>query len=285
MKTRLAIFAALFLLSGCAGSETSSAPVKGKPIDPQAQAQANLAAEVDGLKSRVQALAVEVEDLNTQVRSLTEGGDASGGATLPELNKRLQKLEGNLRQMGSQLGVEVDGQQPAGGQQPGPGSGIDPQAQQASLPPGSPVGSGPQAPAAPAPQAPGRTDVPAANNADPAEAIYTKGMQAFQAKDYDKAASMWRDVAKNYPKHNLASNAYFWMGEAYFQKGDMAQAVLNYNEVVEKFPKSTKAPSSMLKMGMAFQKLNKKDAARLMFQDLIKKFPDSAEARRAKALL
>jgi tol-pal system protein YbgF len=282
MKTRLAIFAALFLLSGCAGSETSSSSaVKGKPIDPQAQAQANLLAEVDGLKSQVQRLSAEVEDLNLQVRTLTEGGDSSGGATLPELNKRIQKLEGNLRQMGSQLGVEVDGQQPAAGQQPGaPGSGIDPQAQQASLPPGAPAVQ------APAPQAPGRTtDVPAAANADPAEAIYTKGMQAFQAKDYDKAASMWRDVAKNYPKHNLASNAYFWMGEAYFQKGDMAQAVLNYNEVVEKFPKSTKAPSAMLKMGMAFQKLNKKDAARLMFQDLVKKFPDSAEARRAKALL
>lgn len=285
MKTRLAIFAALFLLSGCAGADSSSSPVKGKPIDPQAQAQANLLAEVDGLKSRVQALAAEVEDLNTQVRSLTEGGDASGGASLPELSKRLQKLEGNLRQMGSQLGVEVDGQQPAGGQQPGsgPGSGIDTQAQQASLPPGAPAAPAPQVQA---PQAPARpTDVPSAANADPAEAIYTKGMQAFQAKDYDKAASMWRDVAKNYPKHTLASNAYFWTGEAYFQKGDMAQAVLNYNEVVEKFPKSTKAPASMLKMGMAFQKLNKKDAARLMFQDLIKKFPDSAEARRAKSLL
>jgi len=277
MKARFLILTALLLVSGCAGSETTSAPVKGKPIDPQAQAQANLLAEVDGLKSQVQRLSAEVEDLNLQVRTLTEGGDSSGGATLPELNKRIQKVEGNLRQMGSQLGVEVDGQQPAGGQ---PGSAIDPQAQQASLPGGAP------APAAATPPATAKpTDVPATAAADPAEAIYAKGMQAFQAKDYDKAAGLWRDVAKNYPKHNLAPNAYFWMGEAYFQKGDMGQAVLNYNEVVEKFPKSNKAPSSMLKMGMAFQKLNKKDAARLMFQDLIKKFPDSAEARRAKSLL
>jgi tol-pal system protein YbgF len=272
MKARLAVFAALLVLSGCAGSETSSAPVKGKPIDPHAQAQANQLAEVDGLKSQVQRLSAEVEDLNLQVRTLTEG-DASGGAsTMPELSKRIQKLEANLRQMASQLGVEVDGQQPAAGQSPG----IDSQAQQASLSPGA---------GSPAAQTTRPTDVPAAANADPAEAIYAKGMQAFQAKEYDKAAGMWRDVAKNYPKHTLAPNAYFWMGEAYFQKGDMAQAVLNYNEVVEKFPKSNKAPSAMLKMGMAFQKLNKKDAAKLMFQDLIKKFPDSAEARRAKSLI
>jgi len=275
MKARLAVFAALLVLSGCAGASSSDSPVKGKPIDPQAQAQANQLAEVDGLKSQVQRLSAEVEDLSLQIRTLTEG-DASGGAsTMPELSKRIQKLEGNLRQMASQLGVEVDGQQPGAGQAPG----IDIQAQQASLSPSSGT------PAAQAPSTARPTDVPSAAGADPAEAIYAKGMQAFQAKDYDKAAGMWRDVAKNYPKHTLAPNAYFWMGEANFQKGDMAQAVLNYNEVVEKFPKSNKAPSAMLKMGMAFQKLNKKDAAKLMFQDLIKKFPDSAEARRAKSLI
>ena len=275
MNARLAIVAALLVLSGCAGSSSSEGPVKGKPVDPQAQAQANLMAEVDGLRSQVQRLSAEVEDLNLQVRTLTEGDSSGGSSTLPELSKRVQKIEGNLRQMGSQLGVEVDGQQPAAGQQPG--SGTDTQAQQASPSP-APGGPAVQTPAKPA-------DVPASAQADPAEAIYAKGMQAFQAKDYDKAAGMWHDVAKNYPKHNLAPNAYFWMGEAYFQKGDMPQAVLNYQEVIEKFPKSNKVPASMLKQAMAFQRLNKKEAARLVLQDLIKKFPESAEARRAKSLL
>lgn len=284
MNARIAALAALLLLSGCAGTGPSDSPVKGKPIDPQAQAQANLLAEVDGLKSQVQRLSAEVEDLNLQIRTMTDGDGSGGATTLPELSKRIQKVEGNLKQMGSQLGVEVDGQQPGAGQPHDPGAPAPgPQGNQA---PGQPQANAP----APQTQAPAQaqarpTDVPAATNADPAEAIYAKGMQAFQAKDYDKAAGMWRDVAKTYPKHTLAPNAYFWMGEAYFQKGDMGQAVLNYNEVVEKFPKSNKAPSAMLKMGMAFQKLNKKEAARLMFSDLIKKFPDSAEARRAKSLL
>lgn len=280
MNARIAALSALLLLSGCAGTSSSDSPVKGKPIDPQAQAQANLLAEVDGLKSQVQRLSAEVEDLNLQIRTMTDGDGSGGATTLPELSKRIQKVEGNLKQMGSQLGVEVDGQQPGAGQPQDPNAPASGQPQV-----NAPATQNTQA-AAPQPQAQTRTtDVPAATNADPAEAIYAKGMQAFQAKDYDKAAGMWREVAKTYPKHNLAPNAYFWMGEAYFQKGDMGQAVLNYNEVVEKFPKSNKAPSAMLKMGMAFQKLNKKEAARLMFSDLIKKFPDSAEARRAKTLL
>ncbi|WP_243367972.1 tol-pal system protein YbgF [Fundidesulfovibrio soli] len=275
-RKHIAALAALLMLSGCAGS--SDAPVKGKPVDPTAQAQANALAEVDGLRSRVQQLSAQVEELNLQVRSLTSGDGGGGSASLPELSRRIQKLEGNLKQVAAQLGVEVDGQVPAAqqGQAPAADQG-QPAMQQAAQ----------QQPQAQAPaKTPGKpTDVPAATNTDPAEAIYSKGMQAFQAKEYDKAASMWSDVAKNYPKHTLAPNAYFWMGEAYFQKGDMPQAVLNYQEVIEKFPKNNKVPSAMLKQGMAFQKLNKKEAAKMIFQDLIKKFPDSAEARRAKSLI
>ncbi|MFZ5425688.1 MAG: tol-pal system protein YbgF [Thermodesulfobacteriota bacterium] len=279
MKLRLAVVITLLMLSGCAGTTSSNSPVKGKPIDPQAQAQANLLAEVDGLKSQVQRLSAEVEDLGLQLRTFTEGDGTGGATTLPELSKRVQTVEGNMRQMASQLGVEVAGMQQGQPGQTGPG--VDEQARQASVAPGAPA-----APAAqPQPQSQTKTDVPAATHADPAEAIYAKGMQAFQARDYDKAIGLWGDVAKSYPKHDLAPNASFWLGEAYYQKGDWGQAVLNYNTVVEKFPKSNKTPSAMLKMGMAFQKLNKKDAARLMFQDLIKKFPESAEARRAKALL
>ncbi len=270
------VIVCLAALSGCgAGDSPRQDPqVKGKPINPEAQAQANTLAEVDGLKSQVQRLSAEVEDLNLQIRTLTQGDGGAESTTLPELGKRISKLEANIGQMSSQLGLEVGGVQPGAAQPGQPGDAAAPAVQPASP-------DQPQAPAKPA----ARTDVPAPSNSDPGEALYAKGMQLFQAKDYDKAVGVWGDMAKSYPKHTLASNAYFWMGEAYFQKGDMGQAVLKYNEVVEKFPKSNKTPSAMLKMGMAFQKLNKKDAARLMYQDLIKKYPDSAEARRAKSLM
>jgi tol-pal system protein YbgF len=277
----------LLALSGCGGVESNS-QVKGKPIAPEVQAQADLMVEVGNLKSRVQSLSGEVDDLTSQVRALTEGQGAGSGASLPELNKRLGKVEANIRQMASQLGVEVDGQQPAA--QPGQDQGA-PAAQQpqGQVPP--PAQPQVQVPPAPAPQAqvspaPQPGSAPAASpQMDPAQTLYTNGMQAFQTREYDKAIGIWNDLAKSYPKHALAPNAFFWMGEAYYAKNDMPQAVLNYQEVIEKFPKNNKAPAAMLKQGMAFGKLGKKEAAKLVFQDLIKKFPDSAEAKRAKTLL
>ncbi|GAB6035959.1 hypothetical protein JCM15519_05180 [Fundidesulfovibrio butyratiphilus] len=290
MKTRFVsvlLLACLTGLTGCGSMDSgpsgrSDSQIKGKPIPPEVQAQANLVAEVDGLKSQVQRQSVETEELNSQIRALTEGDGSGGSTSLAELSRRIAKLEANQRQMASQLGLEVDGQQ-AAAQQGAPAPGQAPAAPQ-----GAPAGQAPaaQAPAPQAQQAPAKpAPAPAAPQADAAEAIYGKAMQAYQAKNYDQAATLWGDLAKAYPKHSLASNAYFWRGECYFAKNDMPQAVLNYQEVIEKFPKSNKAPSAMLKQGMAFSKLGKKDAARIVYHDLIKKYPDSAEAKRAKTFL
>jgi len=264
MNVRICFALLLLCLTGCGVSEPANGPVRGKPIDPQMQAQADREAAVDGLQSQVQHLAAQVEDLNQRVKAL----QGSGAASLPELSKRIQKVEGAVRQMGSQLGVDVDGQQmaaPAETEQP---QGPAPKDQ-----------AGPR----PAPQQPGQSARPA--NLDPAEALYAKGKQAFQARDYSAAASLLSDVATSYPKHALAADASFLAGEAYFQKGNWGQAALSYDTVIKKFPKNPKVPASMLKMGMAFQKMNKKDAARYEFQALIKQFPNSAEARQAQKFI
>ena len=258
MNVRIPLLALLLCLTGCSLSQPSDGPVRGRPIDPQAQAQADRMAELDGLQSQVQHLSAQVEELSQRVRAL----QGEGAASLPELGRRVQRLEGAVRQMGSQLGVEVDG----------------PQAQ------GAAPNAGPQTPAGPAPA--GGPQQPAkAASIDPAEALYAKGQQAFQARDYAAAASLWSDVAASYPKHTLAPNAAFLAGEAYFQKGDWGQAALQYDAVIKKFPKSPKVAAAMLKMGMAFQKMNKKDAAHYTFQTLIKQFPASVEARQAQKFL
>jgi len=258
----LAITLAALGLSSCASHQE---------ISPEMAQQANLQADVDALKQQVRGLKGEVEDVKYQLSAL---GDEGG---LKEMSGRVQKLESNVNAMASQLGVDLGGGGARGGQAEAPAAAVsgEPDVQAAAaqiMTPAQPI-----APAAPA-ASPARAD-------EPAEGLYAKAMKAYDGRDYAQARSLWGEFVKDYSKHALAGNAWFWQGEAYYQMNDFANAALAYNEVITKFPKSPKVPSSYLKQGMSFSKLGNKKAGDLVFQDLIKKFPDTAEAKRAKALL
>jgi tol-pal system protein YbgF len=253
----LAIAIAALVLSSCASHQE---------IPPEMSQQANLQADVDALKQQVRGLRGEVEDIKYQLSAINDEGG------MKEMAGRVQKLEANVSRMASQLGVDMGASGSQGGQaavSAGPGD-ADVQAAASQI-----MTPAPQ----PAPSAsPARAD-------EPAEGLYAKAMRAFESRDYAQARSLWGEFVKDYSKHPLAGNAWFWEGEAYYQMNDFANAALAYNEVITKFPKSLKAPSAYLKQGMSFSRLGNKKAGDLVFQDLIKKFPDTAEAKRAKALL
>jgi tol-pal system protein YbgF len=148
----------------------------------------------------------------------------------------------------------------------------------------------PYAPAQTAPYAqaasPAATGAPVLNPPkDPADALYTQALQAFNNKQYREALSMWTEFTKNFSKSPLVPNTYFWIGECNYQVNDFANAVLSYQEVIDKYPKSNKYPDALFKRGAAFVKLNNKQAAKISFQELITKFPNSPLAQRAKAMM
>ncbi|MDQ7833282.1 MAG: tol-pal system protein YbgF [Desulfovibrionaceae bacterium] len=154
----------------------------------------------------------------------------------------------------------------------------------------SPYAQAPASPFAPAVQPPATTTVQSGAPAlappkDPADALYTQALQAFNAKQYREALSMWTEFTKNFSKSPLVPNTYFWIGECNYQTGDFANAVLSYQEVIDKFPKSNKFPDALFKRGAAFLKLNNKQAAKISFQELITKFPNSPLAQRAKTMM
>ena len=133
--------------------------------------------------------------------------------------------------------------------------------------------------------APVQYGAPEATAADPATALYNSGTAAFNNRQYNDALKIFTDFTKNYPKHNLTSNAWFWQGETNYQLQNYGNAALAYQEVITKFSKSNKLPAAMLKQGMSFEKLGKREAANARYKELIKTHPNSPEAKRAKTLI
>ncbi len=221
----------------------SSAPVQAK--------QADIWAEVEGLKTEVAAMKGQLDTLNMRVGS-------QGSQEVADLNERLKAVELALE---TQFAVDL-------------GKG----AKAAAATPSS----APQAAGQPAEAQAGAPDVAPQ---DPADALYAKGLNAFKERKYDEARRDFAEFTTTFKKHALVPNAVFWQGECYYQMGDYAKAVLAYQDVIDKYKSSPKYRSAMLKQGISFYKLGKDKPGKIILQELIDKNPGTAEANRAKQFL
>ncbi len=118
-----------------------------------------------------------------------------------------------------------------------------------------------------------------------AESMYQGGIDAFKADDMKKARDIFTKFVAQYPKHDLAANAHYWIGETYYNEKNLEQAILEYQEVIKNFPGKEKAPAAMLKQGMSFKGLGDSKSAKYVFKKLTETYPKSEEAGKAKKLL
>lgn len=227
--------------------------------------QAEMWAQMQGMRQELNQARGQLDELN-----------ANGGAALSgNLDARVNRLEAAMRQMGSQLGIQMDILDAP----------LEPATPGTPAPDGSPAqpdpGATPVATPTPVP-----TPTPPADGApDTATRLYDSGMSAFASRNYKDAVKAFTDFTKTFPNHKLTSNAHFWRGESYYQLKDYAGAALAYNDVIEKFSGSAKFQSAMLKQGMAFHYAGKKDAAKIRLNELVKRYPSSPEAGRAKKFM
>ena len=287
MKQRNVLFVSAVLilaLSGCAsldgGGSGNSLSSRVDRHDQQIQQILSQVGQVEQVLpgqaemwAQMQNMRQELNMLNGKIDDLQRQGSGEGSGELPRLRDKVNRLEAVVRQMASQLAINVDSlnTSDAGDHTP-PAPGV---AQPAYTPP--PAGGG-------TPTPPASTGT-AGGSVNTATALYESGIKAFDQRRYKDAVVAFKDFVSAYPKHNMASNAHFWEGESYFQMKDYARAALAYQEVIANFPGSAKVQSAMLKQGISLHNAGKKPAAQERLQELIKRYPNSPEASRAKQFL
>ena len=90
---------------------------------------------------------------------------------------------------------------------------------------------------------------------------------------------------EDHPKHELASNAYYWLGETYYVRKLFKQAAYAFAAGYQRFPKGNKAPDYLLKLGMAFGQLGKDSEACTAFLRLLTSFPNINKRLKGRAQL
>ncbi len=129
-----------------------------------------------------------------------------------------------------------------------------------------------------------RTAAPVTLPAGPPAEQYRFAIGLLRKARYTAAAAAFKQFIRLHPRHRLAGNAHYWLGEAYYVQGDYREAAIQFADGFQKFPKHPKAPDILLKLGMTMAKLNKNQEACATLAELRRRFPRaSSHIRRAAA--
>jgi len=124
---------------------------------------------------------------------------------------------------------------------------------------------------------------PAAKSGGNPEQEYAAALATYRAREHGQAVIDFLDFIAKYPKHPLAGNAQYWIGEAYWAQRDYRQALVEFEKVFDHGP--GKAPDAQLKIGLCYLRLGDVQRAQQAWQRVVNEYPKSESAAMAKSLL
>jgi len=114
---------------------------------------------------------------------------------------------------------------------------------------------------------------------------YENAYEAYSKRRFDEAIALFKKFLQRYPKHDLADNALYWIGESYYDMKDYPNAILAFKEVVRLYAERSKAPDALLKIGYSYLALDDPVNARNYLKRVIKNYPFSEAEAKARAKL
>jgi tol-pal system protein YbgF len=136
----------------------------------------------------------------------------------------------------------------------------------------------------PPPALPGSTPSTEAAPID-CSTTYDESFILVRRGEYEKAIEGFRTFLQYCPKHELAENAYYWIGECYYSLEKYEQAIAEFEYLLNNYRSSVNASRALYKLGRSQQELGKKKEAKKTFRKLIDEFPGTLEAEQAKERL
>jgi tol-pal system protein YbgF len=93
------------------------------------------------------------------------------------------------------------------------------------------------------------------------EDMYKDAFALLRRAQYSEAEVALRAFVNQYPDHELAGNAQYWLGETFYIREKYADAARTFLEGYKKFPNSSKAPDNLLKLALSMARLGQNDPA------------------------
>jgi tol-pal system protein YbgF len=144
---------------------------------------------------------------------------------------------------------------------------------------GGPRPSGPATAAAPSPP-PHTPAAPAAGgNADQ---LYNDAMKKLQDGDNAGAERAFKAFLQSNPRHALAGNAQYWLGESYYARKDYPNAMTAFAEGYKTYKASPKGPDNLLKLGVTLAAMGRKPDACAVFAKFSQDYPRATDLQKRR---
>jgi len=117
------------------------------------------------------------------------------------------------------------------------------------------------------------------------DAIYKQALEVFKAGNTPTAREQFTKFIEQYPEHELAPSARYWIGETFYSEKDYEAAIVTFQDFIKKYPKHSKVPTAMLRQGRAFKAIKDVNSAKYVLKKLRDTYPKSDEAKKARQLL
>ena len=211
-----------------------------------------LAAPTVASAQRVDPVYIEdrLNQLQQQITMLT--------GQLEQLQYRNQQLQQQLEKMQADYEFRLDQAEKGKGGGPRPGGGA-----QAAAP-------------APAPTPPAGA---AGGNADQ---MYNDAMKKLQDGDNAGAERGFKAFLQSHPRHTLAGNAQYWLGESYYARKDYQNAMTAFAEGYKNHKGSAKGPDNLLKLGITLAVLGRKSDACQIFAKFNQDYPRATDLQKRR---
>lgn len=115
-----------------------------------------------------------------------------------------------------------------------------------------------------------------------ADQMYNDAFKKLQDGDYAGAEKGFRTFVQRNPKHTLAGNAQYWLGETYYARRDYQHAMTAFAEGYKAYKSSPKGPDNLLKLGITLAALGRKPDACAIFARFAQDYPRATDLQKRR---
>ena len=115
-------------------------------------------------------------------------------------------------------------------------------------------------------------------------AFYQEALAAFNARQYQRAVSLFQNLLNTPEKNDLRDNCEYWIGESFYGQKKYQQAVDQFTKILG-IKDSDKRDAALIMRGNSYMLMHEQSLAKKDYQQVLDDFPASEYVSKAKEKL